>query len=58
MMDFDQGNDLGIDFNFSLDDVLMLENPAALPSPVACQPDVDMRPKQTPKKRKVCAGFN
>ena len=58
MIEFDRGNSLGIDFNFSLEDVPMLEDLAAPLSPAACQSDAGIQHStQTLKKRKVCAGF-
>ena len=57
MIEFDEGNDLGIDFNFHVGDVPMLEDLAAPFSPAVCQPEVDTHPKQN-QKRKVCTGFN
>ncbi|KAF8807392.1 hypothetical protein BYT27DRAFT_7099303 [Phlegmacium glaucopus] len=54
MIDLNEGNELGIDFNFSVQDIPILEDLAAPFSLVACQPDAGtQRPKQTPRKRKV-----
>ena len=59
MIEFDEGNSPQIDFNFSVEDVPMLEDLAAPFSPAICQIDADIeRSTQIPKKRKVCAGFN
>ena len=56
MIDFDEGNALGIDFNFSVEDVPILEDFAAPFSPAVCQSGAGTQ--QTPKKRKVCTSFN
>jgi len=59
MIDFDEGNEFEIDFNFSIEDVPMLEDLAAPFSPVACPPDAGtQRPEQTLRERKVCGGYN
>jgi hypothetical protein len=58
MIDFDEGNALGIDFNFSVEDV-PIEDFAVPFSPAVCQSDAGtQRLNQTPKKRKVCTSFN
>lgn len=59
MIESNEGNSPKIDFNFSLEDVPMLEDFAAPFSPAVCQSDAEnQRSTQTPKKRKVRAGFN
>ena len=57
MIEFDEGNSPKIDFNFSLEDVPMLEDLAAPFSPAAYQTDAGIQRSQTPMKRKVCADF-
>lgn len=55
MIDFDDRNELGLDFNFSVEGVPMLEDVAAPFSPAVCQSDAGtQRLNQTSKKRKVC----
>lgn len=51
MIQFEEGNELGIDFNFNVEDVPILEDLAAPFSPAVYQADAG--PKETPKKRKV-----
>jgi hypothetical protein len=59
VISFNEGNDLGTDFNFCIEDVPMLDDFAVPPSPAVCQPDASTQgSKQTPRKRKVCTGFN
>ena len=59
MIEFDERNSPKMDFNFSLEDVPMLEDLAAPFSPAVCQSDAGIqRSTQTLKKRKVYAGFN
>lgn len=55
MIEFNQGNSPGIDFNFTLEDVPMLEDLAA---PFSQSDAGIQRSTQTLKKRKVCADFN
>jgi hypothetical protein len=58
MIEFDEGNSPKMDFNFSVEDVPMLEDLAAPFSPAVGQSDAGIqRLMQTPKKRKVCPGF-
>ena len=59
MIEFDEENSPKTDFNFSVEDVPMLEDLAAPFSPAVRQSDAGIqRSMQTPKKRKVCTGFN
>ena len=59
MIEFEVGNSPKMDFNFSLEDVPMLDDLAPPLSPAVYQSDADIQHStQTPKKRKVCAGFN
>lgn len=55
MIDLDEGNALGIDFNFAVEDIPMLDADLAAPlSPAVCQSDAGTQQlNQTPKKRKV-----
>lgn len=56
---FDEGNSAKMDFNFSVEDVPMLEDLAAPFSPAVGQSDAGIQHlMQTPKKRKVCPSFN
>lgn len=59
MIEFDEGNSPKMDFNFSLEDVPMLEDLAAPFSPAVYQSDAGIqRSTQTLMKQKVCASFN
>ena len=59
MIEFDEGNSPKMDFNFSVEDVPMLEDLAAPFSPAVCQSDADIQClMQTPRKRKVYTSFN
>jgi hypothetical protein len=56
MIEFDERNSPKMDYNFSVEDVPMLEDLAAPFSPAAvCQSDTGIqRLMQTPKKQNVC----
>lgn len=54
MIDFDERHEHGIDFNFCIEDVPMLEDVVAPFNPIICQSDAGTQhAKETPRKRKV-----
>lgn len=58
MIEFDEGNSPKMDFNFSVEDIPVLEDLAAPFSPAVGQSDTGIqRLMQTPKKRKVSPSF-